>query len=271
MVRHLRAAGQPVYAPRRAVPGVFDHDLGHVIYAIGLTADFRSRPIDTIEAHVSALAEVLRCARFESLTYLSSTRVYGGATHGHEDGPLVANPCDPGDLYNLSKMAGEALCLSQPDSSVRVARLANVFGTDMDANAQPSQNFLAALVREATDRGTVVLRSAPDSAKDYVAIEDATRALHRIALDGQHRLYNVASGVNTTNADIAAALRAATGCLVKVADGAPCITFPLIDVTRIGTLFPSDDPWMPASVLDRLPEIVSARRAAPAAAAGGMR
>jgi len=36
----------------------FRIDPGHVIYCIGLTADFRQKPFETIEAHVSKLAEV---------------------------------------------------------------------------------------------------------------------------------------------------------------------------------------------------------------------
>ena len=50
-----------------------------MIYAIGVTADFRTRPFETMEAHVSVLCEILRDARLDSLTYLSSTRLYGGA------------------------------------------------------------------------------------------------------------------------------------------------------------------------------------------------
>ena len=84
------------------------------IFAIGLTADFRSRPLDTMDAHVSALAEVLRCGRFDSLTYLSSTRVYAGLPRGCGNATLVVNPSDASDLYNLSKLAGEALCLGRP-------------------------------------------------------------------------------------------------------------------------------------------------------------
>ena len=34
-----------------------DRPLGDVVYCIGLTADFRSRPCDTIDAHVCALVD----------------------------------------------------------------------------------------------------------------------------------------------------------------------------------------------------------------------
>jgi len=58
-------------------------DLGHIIYCIGITADFRRRPHDTITAHVTKLQEVLTRTSFESLVYLSSTRVYSRCVTDH--------------------------------------------------------------------------------------------------------------------------------------------------------------------------------------------
>jgi nucleoside-diphosphate-sugar epimerase len=100
----------------------------------------------------------------------------------------------------------------------------------------------------------VVLRTAPDSCKDYVSIRDVTRALVRIATAGRERLYNVASGRNTTHAEVASALRACTGCAVEFAAGAPTVAFPPIDVGRLRAEFPFE----PASVLDELPDLVRA-------------
>lgn len=42
-----------------------DTPAGHVISCIGLTADFRSRPLDTAEAHVGLTARILRRGGFE--------------------------------------------------------------------------------------------------------------------------------------------------------------------------------------------------------------
>src|ERR1700722_15401606 len=53
-------------------------NLGHVIFAIGLTGNFRTRPFDTVEAHVSVLSQTLRQGEFDSWMYLSNTRVYSG-------------------------------------------------------------------------------------------------------------------------------------------------------------------------------------------------
>ena len=52
---------------------------GHVIDCIGLTGDFRVRPLDTAEAHVGLVARCLAELQFDSFLLLSSTRVYARA------------------------------------------------------------------------------------------------------------------------------------------------------------------------------------------------
>ena len=157
LVAHLQAQGHTVWAPTRGDTEVFTRPLGHVIYCVGLTADFRTRPFDTVDAHVGLLAEVLRRAQFDSLLYLSSTRVYMGAASTHEDAPLSVLPGDPSYLYNLTKLTGESLCHACGRPGVRVARLSNVVGPGMDS---ASGNLVADLLRQAR-QGHIVLRSDP--------------------------------------------------------------------------------------------------------------
>ena len=238
LVQHLQASGHPVWAPERNDPAIFTQPLGHVWYCIGLTADFRTRPFDTIQAHVSLLAQVLQRCDFESLVYLSSTRVYAGAAHAtqvadvqitHEDAALQVQPHDPSCLYNLSKLAGESLCHHSGRAGVRVARLSNVVGPGMDAN---SGNFIASLLRDALT-GHVLLHSDPASEKDYLHINDATHWLARIGLTGQAATYNVASGVQTTHAQWLQWLAQATGCTHAVAPHAPLQRLAPINVARL--------------------------------------
>ena len=74
-----RSQGHDIYCPSRR-DSLAGRDLGHVIYAIGMTADFRhrphetieaheadveNRPHETIEAHVTKLQEVLKQSSFE--------------------------------------------------------------------------------------------------------------------------------------------------------------------------------------------------------------
>ena len=84
VVRHLRAAGHNVLAAGRDQGIPFHRPLGTAIYCIGLTSDFRVRPLDSARAHVSVLVDCLENAEFDSLLYLSSTRIYAGAGRGDE-------------------------------------------------------------------------------------------------------------------------------------------------------------------------------------------
>lgn len=232
LVARLRAAGENVFTPTRNEPGLHEKSLGHVIYAIGLTADFRQRPFDTVEAHVSRLAEVLLRTEFDSLLYLSSTRVYARTARTDEDGPLPVQAQDPSDLYNISKLMGESLCLHCGRADVRVARLSNVVGGD-DAD---SDNFIPSLLRAAR-AGRITLQTAPESTKDYIHIDDVTDLLLRIAAQGRERLYNVASGVQTSHAQWVERLAARAGCAVEVAPDAQATHFAPIDIGRIRTEF----------------------------------
>lgn len=229
LVAHLRRQGHTVWAPERGDAQVFSQQLGHVFYCVGLTADFRTRPFDTVDAHVVLLSEVLRRAQFDSLLYLSSTRVYMGAAGTEEDAPLIVLPSDPSYLYNLTKLTGESLCHASGRAGVRVARLSNVVGPGMD---ERSGNLVADLVRQAR-QGVMVLRSHPSSVKDYIHIDDVVQWLPLIALGGKFATYNVASGVQTTHTQWLEWLQARTGCAMQVTESAPLQHFPPIDVHRL--------------------------------------
>jgi nucleoside-diphosphate-sugar epimerase len=251
LAAHMAASGHDVAAPARgALPS---RDAGHVVYCAGLTADFRSKPFETVAAHVSHLADVLSHVRPESFLYLSSTRVYGAS--GREDAPLTVIPANPSDLYNATKIAGEALCLAQPAATVRVARMSNVYGSGMGED-----NFLAAIIREAVT-GRLKLSTAFESEKDYVDVRDVVRAIERIALHGRHRIYNVASGRNVTHRALAERLTRLTGCILAIEPDAPRIRYPHIDTRRLAAEFDPADQWAPADLLARLPRLVSSASA----------
>ncbi len=223
--------GNTIYAPlRQAVTTDLDkilaRDLGHVFYCIGLTANFRDHPFDTVEAHVCLLKRILEQGQFESLTYLSSTRVYEGSDTTHESTVLQVSPNNPGHLYNLSKLMGESLCLAS-GRKTRIVRLSNVFGRTM----RP-KNFIHQILQEAASSGKTHFLTAPQSAKDYVSVSDVIRWLPQIALHGKHTIYNVANGQNTSNAGIALLLKQ-NGITVSYAKDAPEWSFPVIDTNRL--------------------------------------
>lgn len=231
----LKKLKYSVYAPdRRELESLLcsrpDRDLGHLIYCIGVTADFRRRPLDAVQAHVCLLTRVLQAGGFSSLTYLSSTRVYAYARSTREDAWLWVQPHSLDSLYNVSKLMGESACL-QSSQKTRVVRLSHVYGFEPD-----SENFLASVLQEAALKNKVTIRTSPDSAKDYVSLHDVTDLLPRIAVHGEYDIYNLASGVNMSNQELGHALQE-LGVEVDFAPGAPEWTFPRIDISRLAREF----------------------------------
>jgi nucleoside-diphosphate-sugar epimerase len=256
LVAYLRRHGIAPYAPARTDSNWLGRPLGRVIYCIGLTADYASRPFETVEAHVTRFSDLLRHGDFESAVYLSSTRLYDGLTsEGTEDSDLVLNPQSPRHLYDLSKALGEALACSAGRPNVRAARLSCVYGGDLS-----SDNFLHQVVREAVSRASVALQTWPDSARDYVHIEDVCAALVAIANEGRQPIYNVASGENLTNRQLFEAVTRATGTKIVTVPpaGAQPPAPPRVDVTALA----ADFGLRPRSVQTALPELLDTQRRA---------
>lgn len=197
LVAALRAEGHDVRAPRRGDLPV--GDLGRVVYAIGMTAGFAGRPLETVQAHVGVLSRVLAETDFDHLTYLSSTRLYDSspATVAMEDAPLVVQPSSPRHVFDLSKALGENLCLTAGQGRCSVVRLSGVY------DATPgSPGFLSELlVRSRTER-TVSVASSPSYARDYVHLDDAVAGIRAVLDAGTSQIVNVAAGENTANADL---------------------------------------------------------------------
>jgi nucleoside-diphosphate-sugar epimerase len=235
LVAWLESQDHRVHAvTRAAIPALFAsrQPCGHVIDCIGLTGNYRSRPIEAAEAHVGVVARCLSELRFESFLLLSSTRVYCHACATHEGTALPSLPADPSELYNLTKLAGEALCLSDRRPAIRVVRLSNVYGPGM-----PADTFLGALLRTGRPTGSVLFHQGPGSASDYVSIASVVRLLPAIATEGRHRIYNLAAGSNTSHATIADRLRKNIGWEVRFAAEAPTVALLPIDTSRLDAEF----------------------------------
>jgi nucleoside-diphosphate-sugar epimerase len=246
LVKRLKERGLEYYSPDRKEE-LPRRNLGHVIYSIGLTADFRTKPFDTVQAHVCKLLEVLRRCEFDSLLYLSSTRVYQGRSDSaREESLITIDTLSSGHLYNLSKLMGESLSLNC-GKTVRVVRLANVYGGDF-----ASENFLSSLIRDAVQRKKVRLCTSLDSAKDYVSIDDVVDVLIRIATEGRERIYNVASGQNVSNRELVERIGWLTSSEIEVAQDASVSVLPRIGIDRLVQEFG----FKPAQVLDDLEKLV---------------
>jgi nucleoside-diphosphate-sugar epimerase len=253
LVATLRAQGEEVWVPPRHAPDLFERPLGDVVHAAGVAAarEVRSRPFATVEAHVCLLRRVLEEADFRSLLYLSSTRVYGHGTSvpAVESQTLSVDPASSNQLYPLSKLMGEALCHAAHRDGVRVVRLSNVYGSDDE-----SERFVPTVLRSALREGRVVLRTALDSAKDYISVEDVVRLLPEVARRGKARIYNIATGYNVSHRELLAAIAAAVPLSVEVEPGAPTLVVPPISIGRAQ----EELGFMPRRrLLDDVPELVA--------------
>jgi nucleoside-diphosphate-sugar epimerase len=252
LCQRLKASGLEYYAPARE-ESLEGRDLGAVIYCIGLTADFRTRRLETAEAHVCKLLRVVRDCRFDSLLYLSSTRLYGHRdVLAREEDELSLAPLEADHLYNISKAMGESLVLNN-DRRGRVARISNVYGEDFE-----SENFLSTVIKDAVLRGAVTLNSAPDSEKDYVGVNHVVDALIEIATTGRHLVYNIASGTNVSNRALLERIAAITKCSVAFSSDARPVKFPAISVERMRQEFD----FHPGNVLEELEQLISSYKSA---------
>lgn len=247
LVSYLIQQKADFFLPGRSTTIDSNENLGHIIYCIGLTSDFRKYPLETVEAHVCKLKSILSNHKFESFTYLSSSRVYSGSQCGSEGTELLVNPNNFSDLYNISKLMGESICLSNPDINIRVARLSNVIGTDLE-----SGNFLSSLIKDALSKGKIELQTSLENAKDYIHITDVVQLLYDISSKGKDRIYNVASGIKTSNKALIAIIRNYTNCEVKVTPSGDVIEFPDINIKKIEEEFN----FRPQEITDILPEII---------------
>lgn len=249
LATHLRRAGYFVAVFSHLERDIVaDESLGHVVYASGIAASVAGDADYAFGAHVEGARKILAAGTFDSFLYLSSTRVYGASPQTSEGMPLSVEPTlGAGDVYRISKIAGEALCLAQPLATVRVARLSNVAGENYDATV-----FLSDVLRQAGRDRRAVVHTTRDSAKDYIAIGDVCRYVESIALHGSSRIYNVASGVNVENGAIFDVLQELGVDVVIARDAARIVSAP-IDSRKLQTEFgpPREH------VLDALPELLA--------------
>jgi nucleoside-diphosphate-sugar epimerase len=247
IVKALEQSKLEYYAPARH-EDFMHRDLGDVIYCIGLTADFRSKPFDTVAAHVCMLNDLLAKGRFSSLLYLSSTRVYIHSSEKFvcETDRITIDPTTPDDLYTLTKLTGESICLSSGRPCC-VARLSNVIGAYQDKTV-----FLSQVVNLIKKDGHITLEQSGGSGKDYIGIDEAVPLLLGLVKEKAIGIYNIASGMNTTNQQLIDELSKYLKFTYTVNQEAQALVFPVISNEKIREKFD----FLPKAFSEQLPLIL---------------
>ncbi|MEM6368202.1 MAG: NAD-dependent epimerase/dehydratase family protein [Myxococcota bacterium] len=226
LARHLEGRGFEVtrWVRGQSLPA----ELGVAFYAVGLTKDFGERPAATVEAHAGLLSRVLHRHGWDDFVYLSSTRLYDGSALGREDEAIPVRVARPRHLFDTSKLLGESCTLA---AGGRVARLANVYSDQLDADAFIHHAVCAAL------KGTAEpICQHLDAARDYVHVEDVCRALLALVVGAAPSIVNLACGRNWSNAALFELLAHYTGHRLRAetARGAP--PAPRVEIDRLEAL-----------------------------------
>lgn len=232
LVRFLHSKNFECFTPNIRNYDVAESDnLGHIIYAIGVS-DFLNYPHKAIDAHVCYLNKILESRNFESLLYISSGRIYYNSSLTSEENTVKINPTSKNDLYNISKLMGESLCLASNKHNVKIIRPSNVIGTNA-----PSNLFIPSIIIDAIQKKKITLHSTLESKKDYIYIDDLVKLTLQIILDGKYSIYNIASGYNTKSRDIINEIVKLTNCTVEITSDAKEFSSPQICVDRIKSEF----------------------------------
>lgn len=227
-------------------------DLGHVVYCVGVTGSrYKTEQFRVVDAHISAMANVLEHGSYTSFLYMSSARTYEESLSGtNENAAFRVDPSNISDFYNLSKLMGESLILNSGIPSARIVRVS--YAVDI---AGDSTDNVTEFIR-AAGRGSVRFVAHRDSVKDYVVMEDVLSAMPKIAMHGRSAVYNLASGVNTSTSDIAALLASETGCVIEFADEEPIRSPQPIDIS----LLVSEMSFRPQLLLDYARQVIRSEK-----------
>lgn len=167
-----------------------------------------TRPLDYLDVNVvgtCALLDVLCSSphRPRVFIHVSSCAVYGDGTPGVSVQP-EAGPTAPGELYGISKLAGEQVVRrysSLFDIPVVIVRPGKLFGPL--ERPSPSRALMSApflLARAAVGGGQLRVSSrTPDAALDWLSAADAADALMALSSGGGRHgaTYNLGSGRRT--------------------------------------------------------------------------
>ncbi len=183
-----------------ALEGLDSYELVFHLAAILGVATVLERPYETLRDNTTLLVSVLEWARAQTtpprLVFTSTSEVYAGSLEEGlltvptpEDAPIVVPPlARPRTSYMLSKLYGEALCLSS-GVPVTIVRPHNFYGPRMGMSHVIPE--LLARAHATPDGGSLEVYSV-EHRRTFCFIDDAVELVLRAALapEGEGRVLN---------------------------------------------------------------------------------
>lgn len=136
--------------------------------------------------------------------YISSTNVYGFHSDEITENSSLNNP----SLYGRFKLAGEFLISSL--SNFSIIRLTYLYGPGIT-----NSSFLPTIIRSAKEKFEIILNGDGSRYQDYLYIDDAVDMCYIAANVTENRIYLGASGIKTSNIEVASMISNITGCDIR--------------------------------------------------------
>jgi UDP-glucuronate decarboxylase len=157
------------------------------VYLSGPTSAYLSDPVTTVRLATEGLDRALtHTERSEGFVFVSSARIYGprlDQTALHESDLASIRSPDPRNVYDGSKLVGEALCLlAATRRHVVIVRPGNVYGPDTGCGTATAISDMA---RQAVRDGRIVVKGSPLSTRNHVHAEDVAEGIVRALLLGR--------------------------------------------------------------------------------------
>jgi nucleoside-diphosphate-sugar epimerase len=136
--------------------------------------------------------------------YISSTNVYGYHTEKITENSSYNSP----SLYARFKLAGEFLISSL--SNYSIVRLTYLYGPGIT-----NTSFLPTIINSAKINHEIIINGDGSRFQDYLYIEDAVDICYKAANVTETQIYLGASGIKTSNIEVATILSNKLGCVIK--------------------------------------------------------
>ena len=165
LLRHVNGDILDKQALKKAMDGC------DVVFHTAAIADInivREIPEKTMEINVLGTTRCLQAAKECGIKrFLFASSVYSAGKHG--------------SFYSISKKAGESLCKTYYEEfglEYTILRYGSLYGTEAN-----HWNFIYGVCKELLKTGKYTYKSSPDSPREYIHINDASRESVRIACD----------------------------------------------------------------------------------------
>jgi len=154
-----------------------------------------------ISTNVAGTFNVLEAARRRGcrMVYVSTDEVYGDIPRGvrpcRED-----DPPSPSNTYAAAKMSGDLMCMAYRRTygvDVAITRSSNNYGP-----YQYPEKLIPKAITYGMEGRRFPLHGDGRNVREWIHVDDNTRAIEKVMLDGGCEVYNIGTGYGLSNEDV---------------------------------------------------------------------